>query len=114
MIENGMLSGAAAHRDSQAAAADAQARMAQLYAAEVLDAISRNQPDAPISTFNGTETLTTTLIDTLYTPRLAVQFVEGLSLLRTGNYEQGAKVLLAWTDAAARTHGISTAELKDL
>lgn len=116
MIDNGMLCGAARHYDERAAAADHQARMAQVYAGEVLDAIARNQPDAPITTFNSTETLVATLIDSLYQPKLAARFVEILSKVLTDSRtpEESCRVLLGWIESAAKVHGTSTAELRSI
>lgn len=112
MIENGMLSGAAAHRDSQAAAADAQARMAQIYAAEFLSAIDRNQPDARLDSGLVTDTLADIIILALYADDVAAKLIEGMSLLRNGKYEASCKVLLEWQYQIATLHGIRTAELR--
>lgn len=114
MIENGMLSGSARYHDDRGARATAQARMSQIYTAEFLAAIDRNNPEAPVDLAIGTDTIVTALIDQLYDDDLAAQLVAGLSLLRNGKFECGAKALIEWTEAAALKHGAEVAEYRGI
>ncbi len=99
--------------DDRAAAADAQARMAQVYAAEFIAALDRGNPLARLdSGLQHDATLVDVLADSFYTDELAVKFVEGMCLLRGGKYEAACKALLAWQYLVATKHAVNTAELR--